>query len=148
MEWALSISKEEYIKHAEQVLKEFGLDPDTFMYSIEVTAEDYISRGYSIIPIAITKEGTGLEKKPLIRWKEYQNGRATMDEVRKWINEFKYFNIAIVTGKVSNLTVIVCHKPYLFLLTVILFGFQSRGNNDTLSILLYVIYARFCDVLK
>jgi len=106
MEWALSISKEEYIKHAEQVLKEFGLDPDTFMYSIEVTAEDYISRGYSIIPIAITKEGTGLEKKPLIRWKEYQNRRATMDEVRKWINEFKYFNIAIVTGKVSNLTVI------------------------------------------
>lgn len=67
-------------------------------------AEEYLEKGYSIIPI---KEG---DKKPAIRWQAYQTQKAGLDEVSKWYSPEGLVgprgNIAIVTGRISNCTVI------------------------------------------
>lgn len=57
------------------------------------------AHGFSVIPM-------GFDKKPLIKWKEYQDRRPTLREILEWPKE----NIAIVTGAVSNLAVIDCES--------------------------------------
>jgi hypothetical protein len=59
----------------------------------------YLQRGYSVIPV-------GPEKRPLISWKEFQSRLATTEELVKWWTENPDAQIGIITGKVSNLTVI------------------------------------------
>ena len=44
-------------------------------------------------------------KQPLVPWKEYQTRLPTEDEVRQWFTAYPDANIAIVTGRVSNLVV-------------------------------------------
>ena len=56
-------------------------------------------RGISVIPV-------GVDKKPLINWKEYSERIAKRSEIKKWWEKFPEANVAIVTGKVSNLTVV------------------------------------------
>ena len=63
-------------------------------------ALDYWNKGYSVIPI---KTRT---KEPAISWKPYQSKLAKENEIRGWWSEWPYANIGIVTGKISNLTVI------------------------------------------
>ena len=63
-------------------------------------ALDYCKRGFSVIPI-IPKD-----KKPLIRWEEYQTRRATEDEIKEWWAKWPDANGGIVTGTVSGLVVI------------------------------------------
>ncbi|MEM3460282.1 MAG: bifunctional DNA primase/polymerase [Candidatus Micrarchaeaceae archaeon] len=53
--------------------------------------EEYIKRGFSIIPI-------GNDKKPLITWKEYQHRQPSPQEVLDWIFAFEEFNTGIITG--------------------------------------------------
>lgn len=55
---------------------------------------------WSIIPIAPKT------KKALIEWKKYQKIRPTLDEIKKWFRSYPDANIAVITGKVSNLIVI------------------------------------------
>lgn len=62
-------------------------------------ALQYLQKGYSIIPV-------GLDKRPLIQWKKYQTTKTTEEELSQWFKQFPNMNIAIVTGKISNLTVI------------------------------------------
>jgi archaellum biogenesis ATPase FlaH len=64
------------------------------MYEI---AKKYISKGISVIPV-------GLDKKPLIEWKEYQTRLATDEELQKWFSGTA--NIGIVTGKISGISVV------------------------------------------
>ncbi|RLI17879.1 hypothetical protein DRO54_10880, partial [Candidatus Bathyarchaeota archaeon] len=52
-------------------------------------------RGYSVIPIFYRN------KKPLIKWEEYQRRRPTIEEVEKWFSN-NQVNIAIVCGRVSD----------------------------------------------
>lgn len=66
-------------------------------------ALSYLKKGKSIIPI-------GKDKKPLIPWKEYQTRLATEEEVTKWFTTWKDANLGIVTGKISNLTVVDVEK--------------------------------------
>ena len=61
----------------------------------------YLDMGYSVIPC-------GQNKRPLIPWKEYQDRLPTQDEVKAWWKNTPDANIAIVTGKVSGLTVLDC----------------------------------------
>jgi len=56
-------------------------------------------RGISVIPV-------GRDKKPLFSWKEYTERVATEDEITKWWKDYPDANLAIVTGKISNLTVV------------------------------------------
>ena len=59
----------------------------------------FLRRGYSVIPV-------GQDKKPLIPWTEYTKRHPTTKEVRSWFEKFKDPNIGIVTGKISNITVV------------------------------------------
>ena len=59
----------------------------------------YAKHGFSVIPI-------GRDKKPLIEWKKYQSERADEKQVREWFDKEMPPNIGIVTGKISQLTVV------------------------------------------
>lgn len=48
----------------------------------------------------------GQDKKPLIKWKPYQDQRVTPKEVREWWGRWPDANVAIVTGRISNLLVL------------------------------------------
>ncbi len=56
-------------------------------------------RGWSVIPI-------GKDKKPLIKWTKYQFEKATKEEVISWFTNNPEANVGIVTGNISNLTVV------------------------------------------
>jgi hypothetical protein len=66
-------------------------------------ALDYQARGFSVIP-------TGADKKPLISWKEFQERRATPEEIKGWLEQYPAMNIAIVTGKISGIVVVDLEK--------------------------------------
>jgi hypothetical protein len=55
--------------------------------------------GFSVIPM-------GSDKKPLIKWAEFQDRRPTFDELLSWKKE----NLAIVTGSISRLVVVDCES--------------------------------------
>ena len=70
------------------------------MNAMEEAALAYLDRGWSPIP---AKQG---EKVPRFAWKEYQEQRATAEEIHKWYAVVPNGNISIVTGEISNLLVI------------------------------------------
>lgn len=56
--------------------------------------------GYSVIPV-------DHDKKPLIKWQKYQTEKPSVEQITEWwSNKFAGANIGIVTGSISNLTVI------------------------------------------
>ena len=59
------------------------------MSNILNAALAYQKMGLSIIPV-------GINKKPLIKWEEYQRRRATPDEIRAWFSRFPTAQVAIV----------------------------------------------------
>ena len=59
----------------------------------------YLLEGYSIIPV-------GKNKIPLISWKPYQDRKATPEEVVGWWEKNPAAQIGIVTGEISDLTVV------------------------------------------
>jgi len=59
----------------------------------------YRRMGWSVIPI-------GTDKKPLIKWSDYQERIATDEEVMAWWVKWPTANVGIVTGQVSGLTVV------------------------------------------
>lgn len=61
----------------------------------------YLERGFSVIALRPK------DKKPLGSWKEFQDRRATPDEIKEWFDGTDS-NIGIVTGKISGITVIDC----------------------------------------
>lgn len=61
-------------------------------------AEFYRSKGFSVIPILYR------DKKPAIpSWKEYQHRLPTDEELASWFSPSEPRNLAVVTGKVSNI---------------------------------------------
>jgi energy-coupling factor transporter ATP-binding protein EcfA2 len=62
--------------------------------------EIYIRKGFSVIPV-------GHDKRPLIPWSEFQKRKPLNAELLEWFSQ-NAANIAIVTGKISNLTVVDC----------------------------------------
>jgi len=65
------------------------------------TALEYIDQGFSVIPVAKST------KKPLLKaWKEFQSRIATAEELEQWWDKWPDANIAIITGKISNLVVV------------------------------------------
>jgi hypothetical protein len=55
----------------------------------------------SIIPVA-------RDKKPLIRWQDYQAKYASEEEINTWFDQWPEANIAMVTGKISDVVVVDC----------------------------------------
>jgi len=64
------------------------------------TLLSYVNDGLSIIPI----QPGG--KKPLIPWQEFQQRRATESEVKAWLDKWPDMNVAVVTGRISGITVV------------------------------------------
>jgi putative DNA primase/helicase len=62
-------------------------------------ALDYRDRGWSIIPV-------GADKRPRLAWKQYQNTRAEIEQLREWFEHAPDTNIAIVTGALSGILVL------------------------------------------
>ena len=59
----------------------------------------YAKHGYSVIPCS-------QEKKALVKWEAYQKEQPTLRQVEEWWEKFPDANIALITGKISNLTVL------------------------------------------
>ena len=59
----------------------------------------YLKQGYSLIPV-------NTEKKPLVKWREYQRRQPTQDELAGWALQFPDMQLAIVTGAISGLVVV------------------------------------------
>jgi hypothetical protein len=57
--------------------------------------------GFSVIPLLADS------KRPAVRWKQYQNERATPEELAAWFSDRNY-TVGIVTGSLSGITVIDC----------------------------------------
>ena len=62
-------------------------------------AKYYLKNNISIIPV-------GRDKKPLIKWAEFQKRRATTGELDQWFKDYPDMQIGLVTGDISNLTVV------------------------------------------
>lgn len=62
-------------------------------------ALNYSKKGFSVIPV-------GENKKPLIKWKKYQNEKASEEQIQKWFEKFPKSNIGIVTGSISGIVVV------------------------------------------
>jgi len=60
----------------------------------------YESIGFSVIPIIPG------QKKPLVKWQQYQSERATPEQIKTWWNKTPNANIGIVTGEISDLFVV------------------------------------------
>lgn len=57
-------------------------------------------RDFSLIPV-------GENKRALIKWQQYQTEKPSLEQIQEWwTGKFKGANIGIVTGAISNLTVI------------------------------------------
>lgn len=63
-------------------------------------ANTYKDTKFSIIPIGYK------EKKPTLKWSEYQERRATEDEIAEWFPEGAEQNVGIVTGAISDVVVL------------------------------------------
>lgn len=63
------------------------------------SCEYYLEHKISVIPV-------WKDKKPLISWKEFQDRFATIDEVKKWLDDFPDMQLGWVTWKISSLIVV------------------------------------------
>lgn len=60
----------------------------------------YLKSGWSVIPLRPQ------DKKPAIEWAEFQERRATEDEVRSWWSTWPDANVGVVTGILSGIIVL------------------------------------------
>ena len=60
----------------------------------------YLDRGWSVVPIRPR------DKRPLGRWQEYQDRRATRAEVDGWYQDHPDAGVGIVTGAISGIVVL------------------------------------------
>ncbi len=63
-------------------------------------AFEYHDRGWPVIPVN--------GKTPAVPWAAYQRQRPTLDQVRQWFASNVNYNLAVVTGRISDLVVIDC----------------------------------------
>jgi hypothetical protein len=70
------------------------------MVSINEAIHEYMIRGWSIIPIR-----TG-DKRPLVRWEEFQHRHPSEAEARGWLRQWPEAGIGVVTGPISGLVVV------------------------------------------
>ncbi len=71
----------------------------------------YAKYGLSVIPVLPAKadaNGKDEQKRPPIPWTPYQTRQATEDEIKQWFTDKPDARLGIVTGKLSNLTVLDC----------------------------------------
>ncbi len=65
-----------------------------------IAALYYRSLGWSVIPIKPK------DKKPAIKWEQYQTERASEEQIRAWWKKWPRANVGIVTGAISGIIVL------------------------------------------
>ena len=65
-----------------------------------LAALQYAQFHWSVIPIR------AYDKRPLIKWQEFQQRRASESEINEWYQQWTNANVGIVTGKVSGIIVL------------------------------------------
>jgi len=73
------------------------------MNEILKTALELSSRKISVMPV-------GSNKIPLIKWQEFQTRLATEEELKEWWTKYPNAQLGIITGRLSNLTVVDIEK--------------------------------------
>ncbi len=68
--------------------------------SFVVAALQYAGYHWSVIPMR------SRDKRPLIKWQQYQQQRASQDEITGWYQRWPTANVGIVTGIISGLLVL------------------------------------------
>ena len=83
----------------------------------------FLARGYAVIPV-------GDDKRPLVQWKDYQTRKPTNEELVEWWTRNPEAQIGIVTGQISNLTVIDIEKDGDFnLIPEVTYMVQTGGGG-------------------
>ena len=68
-------------------------------------ALEYLDRGFSVIPVKRS------DKRPYIKWEEFQKRLPTEDELYRWWSVWPDANVAIITGAISGLWVVDADGP-------------------------------------
>ncbi|MEN8260446.1 MAG: bifunctional DNA primase/polymerase [Pseudomonadota bacterium] len=68
--------------------------------TLQDSALSYLGRHWSVIPVLAG------DKRPALRWQEFQYLRAESGEVKEWFERWPDANIGIVTGAISGLVVL------------------------------------------
>jgi len=96
-----------YKEKAYKSLAIVGIDPEAYKQELRKAIDFYLSLGFSVVPIKLVHESVGDDaKQPLVMWGEYSKRHPTKEEIDEWFKKFEVFNIAIVTGKISGITVL------------------------------------------
>lgn len=74
------------------------------------TAKNYIDNGWSIFPVVLTFNGKKFEKKPAVKWQEYQTRFATETELHSWFDNGQFTALGLATGKLSKIVVVDVDK--------------------------------------
>lgn len=69
------------------------------MDNTKSAAIEYLKYGFSVIPV-------NSNKRPCLDWKKYQKEKTTVEEIEVWWEMYPGANVGIVTGEISNLSVI------------------------------------------
>jgi putative DNA primase/helicase len=85
---------------AEPLQLQTAQPPPPAVSSCHQAALDYLRRAWSIIPV------DAATKRPLLPWKEFQERRATPDEVEAWFRRWPDADLGVVTGEVSGIAVV------------------------------------------
>ncbi|QKT03520.1 bifunctional DNA primase/polymerase [Ectothiorhodospiraceae bacterium 2226] len=67
---------------------------------IEQAALGYLARGWSVVPLRPR------DKRPILRWQDFQHRHPDPDEVRGWYRHWPEANVGVVTGAISGLVVV------------------------------------------
>lgn len=65
----------------------------------------YASLGWSVIPIRPK------DKKPALKWEQYQTGRASEEQIRDWWEKWPRANVGVITGGISGIIVLDVDGP-------------------------------------
>lgn len=68
-------------------------------------AIEYAELGFSVVPVRRK------EKFPHVKWTEFQDRRATEEELIKWWDQWPDANVGFITGAISNVVVIDADTP-------------------------------------
>ena len=71
-----------------------------------MSSEDFIKYALLYLKLGFSPIPTGKNKIPTIKWEEFQQRKATAEEIHEWANKFPDSNIGIVTGAISGIVVI------------------------------------------
>jgi len=104
--------------------------PKRFTEELQKQLEDNRQNGNSLSKDEVYKKMLINQcKLPIVLWKDYQSRLPTEDEVNHWFNTNPNANIAIVTGKVSNLVVFDLDSP-----DAVAYAENEGGFPDTVKV--------------